>query len=185
MIMSPTIEISWLIEESSIVPVWLKWEKNKENVQRTIEFIVLCIMSLLLYKVVWVKIKNTGIFTFELDINVGPKTNATLGTPILLILDKSTTLKKKNVILCKLPSNQTLVTGAICRSGCLLFKGSFNYLRMRMQLHHTKVRNAPLASCPPNFARETTRSLQRVPHTPARKPTIGCLLHSSWGEIQE
>ena len=52
-------------------------------------------MSLLLYKVVWVKIKNKGIFTFELDINVGPKIIATLGTPILLIADNSTTLKKK------------------------------------------------------------------------------------------
>ena len=41
------------------------------------------------------KIKNKGIFTFELDINVGPKIIATLAVLILLIVDNSTTLKKK------------------------------------------------------------------------------------------
>ena len=170
--MSPTIENSWLIEASSIVPVWLKWEEIKKMFKEQSSR-VHCIMSLLLYKVVWVKIKNKEIFTFELDINVGPKIIATLGTPILLIVDNSTTLKKKKwnkyVIHCKLPFNQTLVTGVICKSGCLWFYGRFNYLRVRMQLHYTKLRNAPLASCPPNFARETTRSLPRVPHTLAKK----------------
>ena len=134
--MSPTTENSWLIEASSIAPVWLKWEEIKKMFKEQSSR-VHCIMNLLLYKVVWVKIKNKGIFTFELDINVGPKIIATLGTPILLIVDNSTTLKKKinkYVIHCKLPFNQTLVTGVICRIGCLWVYGRFNYLRVRMQL---------------------------------------------------